>query len=178
MLWISWFSPFVPFICFSFLNELILLYGNSVIYEVNKTESPISKLIFCRDVFLEFSVFTMTCSTMLLFLQLNKISLVIIFVVEWTLLLFKWWRKSLTIRGRDHSSSPLNMLFIYASFKKFWIVLLKLSTASWLYGWYFLPIYTWYFFYQTIFVKSTLTNYFPLSVWSIWGSPITKAWAM
>ena len=74
-------------VAFPFLYDLILLFGNSVIYEVNKTESPISKLISYRNTFLEFSIFTMICSTMLLFLKLNKISIVIIFVIEWTLLL-------------------------------------------------------------------------------------------
>ena len=80
-------SPFVPFIGFSFLNDLILLFDNSVIHEVNKTESPTSKSISYRNAFLEFSVFIMTCSTMLFLLKLNKISLEIIFVIEWTLLL-------------------------------------------------------------------------------------------
>ena len=67
MLWIFCLSPFVPFIYFSFLNDLILLFGNSVIFEVNKTESPTSKLIFCRNGLVYFSVFTITRSTMLLF---------------------------------------------------------------------------------------------------------------
>ena len=67
MLWISCLSPFVPFIYFSFLNDLILLFGNSVIYEVNKTESLTLKLILCRNALVYFSVFTTTCSTMLLF---------------------------------------------------------------------------------------------------------------
>ena len=57
MLLISCLSPFAPFIGFSFLNDLILLFGNSVIHEVNKTESPTSKSISCRNAFLEFSLF-------------------------------------------------------------------------------------------------------------------------
>ena len=54
MLYISYHSPFVPFIGFSFLNDLILLFCNLVIHEVNQTESPTSKLFFVEMHFSSF----------------------------------------------------------------------------------------------------------------------------
>ena len=62
-----------------FFNSLILLFCNLVIHEVNKMNlQPQNQFSVENPIF--FSVFTMTCSSMLLFLKLNKISFGIIYV--------------------------------------------------------------------------------------------------
>ena len=75
-------------------------------------------------------------------------------------------------------SSQLNIEFVNASFKKFCIVLLKLSAASWLWGWYLPPSTCLIPLFSSHEDNVLFTNSFQLSVWSIEGSPIMNTCAI
>ena len=128
MLWVYCLTHFVPFIDFSFLNDIIILFGNLTINEINKTKYPTSKSISCRNTNLEFSVFTMACPTVLLFL-INWIK----FLSESSLLsneLFCYYNSEVN-RWLLEEVTILHLHYTYCLYKLhssyLWIVLLNLQ---------------------------------------------------